>query len=120
MKITDNLKSLEMNDRDLERYDIDKFIDHACQMNYIDLMKHCIQQCDWLNNRKRSRKKEDEYAENVLRKYNDFIGGLTFMLYGNKIKPGGMDAEDFPKTKKIFEALIAKGQWKDTWLDFYE
>lgn len=109
-----------MSDRTLEEYYPENFIKRIANMDWKDIVILCRDKNNFLRNRRESRKREDEYQESVMRKFDEFLGGLMFMIvHRNKIKPAGMELSDFLATKFVFQSLIDKKQWPEDWLDLY-
>lgn len=109
-----------MSDRTLEEYYPEIFIKRIADMDWKDILILCHDKSNFLKNRRGSKKREDEYQESVIRKFDEFLGGLMFMIvHGNKIKPAGMELSDFLATKIVFQNLIEKKQWDEGWMDLY-
>lgn len=91
-----------MSDRTLEQYYPDNFIKRIADMEWKDIVLLCHDKSTFLKNRRCSSKREDEYQESVIRKFDDFLGGLMFMIvHRNKIKPAGMELSDFLVSSQV-------------------
>jgi len=108
-----------MTDGELDQFDVDKLIEKACKMNLPDLIQYCTDQSNWVD-KSISENPFERGSQYTVRRYRDFVHGLLFLAKGYKAKPSTMRNEDFPKTKKIFESLVAKKQVAADWLSVYE
>jgi hypothetical protein len=80
-----------MSERTLEEYYPENFIKRIADMDWKDIIILYHDKNNFLKNRRGSRKREDEYQESVIRKFDNFLGGLMFMIvHGKKIKPAGI------------------------------
>ena len=80
-------------------YNIDQFIESACQMTFVDLLEVCNKNYQSLNNRKVSYKQENANHEHFIKEYKDYIHELLFLL-NNGSKPGSMNEEYFQKSRR--------------------
>lgn len=101
-----------------ERFDIDKFIKNAKEMNLMPLFEHCQSELKWLFDIKFTKASPYTEIKWQVEKYREFIHELAFILH-NGIKPSGMQIDDFQKTKPIIESLVSKNQLKSGILDIY-
>ncbi|HEY4965004.1 MAG TPA: hypothetical protein VII28_01330 [Puia sp.] len=99
-------------------YNIDQFIESACQMAFVDLLEVCKKNYQSLDNRKVSSKPENANRENFIKEYKDYIRELLFLLNTGS-KPQSMNEEYFQKSKRIFKCMVERGQIDAEWLDVF-
>lgn len=103
-----------------KRFDIDKFVTRITEENYFDLLDKLNREIREVENltipSKNLYKRDIEYLQTS---YLSDLKGLSFLLV-QRIKPGGVNVGTLLKFKPILEALVKKGQIKETILKLIE
>lgn len=101
-----------------EKVNIEKFIERACDMSFVELRKSIQQDIAWIDSIRYGKDSPWKELKWAVLKYRDFIHEFDFIL-ATGMKPAGMPGEDFQRTKPIIENLIARKEWKPEALNLF-
>lgn len=112
-----------LTERDLQEFDIDKFIDQASELNGSEMLLRCLNFAV-LVQRINLKPTDHTHIKEKVVNFTRFIIHLQMILtkdHKNQDahRPIGMSEENFFKVKPIVEKLVVLGYLKKDWLALY-
>jgi hypothetical protein len=109
-----------LTDRDLEEFNIDKFIDKSLKLDESEMLLRCLN-FGILIQRVNPRPHETSRNKEIVTNFTRFIIHLQLIITKHQevVKPIGMSKDNFFKVKPIVEKLVASGYLKKDWLELY-
>jgi hypothetical protein len=115
---------MTLTERDLQEFNIDRFIDQASELDGPEMLLRCLNFAVLVEGIDLKLTEHGYLKERVVN-FTRFITHLQIILTkDNKnhhaYKPIGMSEENFSKIKPIVEKLAASGYLKKDWLELYD
>jgi len=112
-----------LTEKDLERFNIDKFIAACLELDWIDMHIRCVNMGILAGSMNIPVEEEDyKHKEELRLAFSRFMNEFCFIIdkEHRAVIPPGMSDEDFEKVKPVIEKLVASGDLKKDWLSLYK
>jgi len=112
-----------LTEKDLERFNIDKFIAACLELDWIDMHIRCVNMGILAGSMYIPLEEEDyKHKEELRLAFSRFMNEFCFIIdkEHRAVIPPGMSDEDFEKVKPVIEKLVASGDLKKDWLSLYK